>query len=374
MATSPYGGFVDLNPYRGGLGGEAVNPLESLIQGFTQGQAIRNLPQAMEQQRQAQLQDELSRRLNIAMQQQKLEGFPLEQERQNLLLQQLRAQLDPNYEAKQNAAKIQFATDQARALGQVQKELATSVSTPLKFTETDTEIIAQNPFTADIVSKTPKQKGVVYQKTDNGIFAITDPSKPTEGTIIPGTGPITSGGGAQPVFNPQNPSQIIGYQVPSNFKSISDLKIEPVQSLGEEFTQERAQRNLSSVADLRAAVSPLTVGLGSLISYIPGTGAADFKSNVDTLKANIAFSELQAMRNASKTGGALGQVAVRELELLQSALGALDTRQSKDSFIKNLDKIEASITKFKNASDKKTQPPPATSTGPKIIKITPRAK
>lgn len=69
---SPYGGFVDLTPYRQGLGGPAVNPLESLVQGFTQGQAIRNLPETLQTQRQMQLEQELTRRLNNAIMQQKL--------------------------------------------------------------------------------------------------------------------------------------------------------------------------------------------------------------------------------------------------------------------------------------------------------------
>lgn len=129
---------------------------------------------------------------------------------------------------------------------------------------------------------------------------------------------------------------------------------------GNEFLRETAQRNLESVSDLKTRVGNDTVGVGGLTSSIPGTPAADFKADLDTLKANIAFGALQQMRNASKTGGALGQVSDREGKLLQSTLGALDTNQSPANFSKNLDKIEASIKRFQEAQDKQGVKAPGT--------------
>lgn len=70
--------------------------------------------------------------------------------------------------------------------------------------------------------------------------------------------------------------------------------------------------------------------------FIPFTPGADLTGLVDTIKANIGFAELNAMRQASPTGGALGQVAVRELEFLQAALGNLSIKQSPEQLRENL--------------------------------------
>jgi hypothetical protein len=46
------------------------------------------------------------------------------------------------------------------------------------------------------------------------------------------------------------------------------------------------------------------------------------------------------MRDESPTGGALGQVAVQELEALQASLGSLNTSQSSDQLLRNLERLE----------------------------------
>jgi hypothetical protein len=45
------------------------------------------------------------------------------------------------------------------------------------------------------------------------------------------------------------------------------------------------------------------------------------------------------MREASKTGGALGAINTRELELLQSDYGSLAQSQSKEQFIENMERM-----------------------------------
>jgi len=115
------------------------------------------------------------------------------------------------------------------------------------------------------------------------------------------------------------------------------------------YQEERMIRNLQSVDDLMGRVSGWTVGAGSLLSKLPSTDARNFENDLNTLKANIAFGELTAMREASKTGGALGQVSERELALLEAALAGLDTGQSKDNFIKNLNRVKDSISRWKEA-------------------------
>lgn len=91
---------------------------------------------------------------------------------------------------------------------------------------------------------------------------------------------------------------------------------------------------------------------------IGGSNAANMKAIVDTISANIAFGELQAMREASPTGGALGAVSERELVLLSSTLASLSQSQSPEQFAKNLDELEtiysgimAKAAAYPNASE-----------------------
>ncbi len=76
--------------------------------------------------------------------------------------------------------------------------------------------------------------------------------------------------------------------------------------------------------------------------------AVNIKNNLVTIKAGIAFDRLQAMREASKTGGALGSVTERELDMLASAYGSLD--QSSDATIlrQNLAIIAEVMNKIEN--------------------------
>lgn len=119
------------------------------------------------------------------------------------------------------------------------------------------------------------------------------------------------------------------------------------------YATERAQRTIQSVDAIMGKVNGRTTGYGSLLSGLPESDARDFKAELDTLKANIAFNELTAMREASKTGGALGQVSERELQLLESALGALDAGQSQEALKANLTKIKTSVQRWQDAQ--KTQ-------------------
>lgn len=69
-----------------------------------------------------------------------------------------------------------------------------------------------------------------------------------------------------------------------------------------------------------------------------GTAGYDLAGDLKTLNADFAFSALQAMRDASKTGGALGAITERELDLLQSSVGNLDPNLSHETFLSNIKK------------------------------------
>lgn len=116
-----------------------------------------------------------------------------------------------------------------------------------------------------------------------------------------------------------------------------------------EYSTERNRRTVESVDNLMGKVSRWTTGVGSLLSRLPETDARNFAAELNTLKANIAFNELTQMREASKTGGALGNVSNVELALLESTLGALDPGMSPGDLRRNLQKIKDSVVRFEKA-------------------------
>lgn len=94
-------------------------------------------------------------------------------------------------------------------------------------------------------------------------------------------------------------------------------------------------------------------GIPGALPNIPGGGGADAQAKLETMKSQVGFAVLQAMREASKTGGALGQVSEKENVYLQQNLAALQNSQSETEFRKNLDKIieytEGSKSRIKSA-------------------------
>ena len=73
------------------------------------------------------------------------------------------------------------------------------------------------------------------------------------------------------------------------------------------------------------------------------TEGKTLKQKLATLQARIGFDKLQAMRTDpdNKTGGALGQVAVQELEALQKSIRSLDQAQTPEELKRALDFGEA---------------------------------
>lgn len=93
----------------------------------------------------------------------------------------------------------------------------------------------------------------------------------------------------------------------------------------------RADRVLEAVKRAEKNVRPSTAGfIGGNIAGIKGTDAYNLSKTINEIKSNLGFAELQAMRDSSPTGGALGQVAIQELDMLQSTIASLDQGQGPD--------------------------------------------
>lgn len=151
---------------------------------------------------------------------------------------------------------------------------------------------------------------------------------------------------------------------PQGFRYTTDGSLEPIPGgpaaikIGDKETKEKGLRDaaisnadlvISKVDQALSNVGSFSAGLGSVLSVVPGTPAKNLVRDIDTIKANLGFSALQEMRRNSPTGGALGQVAVQELEMLQSTVASLDSSQSPDQLRRNLGEVKKHYDNWKKA-------------------------
>lgn len=81
--------------------------------------------------------------------------------------------------------------------------------------------------------------------------------------------------------------------------------------------------------------------LGRVASNNPASENAELYRQVEVLKSNAKIGNLQSMREASKTGGALGSVTQNELVMLETQAGALDPQSP--NFERDLDNYERTL-------------------------------
>jgi hypothetical protein len=96
-------------------------------------------------------------------------------------------------------------------------------------------------------------------------------------------------------------------------------------------------------ADVVEPARVAVLGVWLSTRSIPGTSGYDLNQKIESLRSAAGLTSLQAMRQASPTGGALGQVSDRENAILQNALAALDPNQSPQAFREQLQRIEAYV-------------------------------
>ena len=98
--------------------------------------------------------------------------------------------------------------------------------------------------------------------------------------------------------------------------------------------------------------------IGKGLSMIPGTQADTVKGMLLPIKANIALDKLQRMREASPTGGALGQVSNYEQILLQSVWGDLNNSRNKETFLYNMKRLDKIVDDIVNRGIKPQEAAP----------------
>ena len=83
-----------------------------------------------------------------------------------------------------------------------------------------------------------------------------------------------------------------------------------------------------------------TAGLAGTLDWVPGSPPKRLAGYLNTIRANVAFNELQQMRRNSPTGGALGNVSDADMRLLQSTLATLDQQASPEDLRRALATIK----------------------------------
>lgn len=141
--------------------------------------------------------------------------------------------------------------------------------------------------------------------------------------------------------------KVDGYGNPSVVQAPPTMNVAQTQKIAERARKEKQSLNASNakiddsvklVDSILAGKSDFggVTGMGRLGAKIPGTDWADLEAKIERLRGRSAFAELQEMRANSPTGGALGAIAVRELELLQNAATQLQNSQSPEALEQSL--------------------------------------
>lgn len=92
-----------------------------------------------------------------------------------------------------------------------------------------------------------------------------------------------------------------------------------------------------------------TGAIGKFPSF-PGSEASQAEALIDSLKAQVSGMKLQAMRNASATGGAVGNVTEKEWPRLENMIVALDpVKMGRETFQTKLDELKTEIGKVKQS-------------------------
>lgn len=161
----------------------------------------------------------------------------------------------------------------------------------------------------------------------------------------------------QPNLERQLLQEQIKTQQATRSKIYSDIEKDKSPQVVSPYQGERTTRILQAVSNVRGLVTDKVTGrnadvyenMPNWMKWSIPRDYVDFRSELENLKVNVFTGELTAMREASKTGGAVGNVSDREGDRLANALAALNTNQSKESILKNLTQAEDAVARYYSA-------------------------
>jgi hypothetical protein len=156
---------------------------------------------------------------------------------------------------------------------------------------------------------------------------------------------------APPQPTPRHPDQAQGGQLDNELKRWQIAKMKQEQEEARLKREQAAQMGKGAVHEIANVIDKayqardlsddwFATGFGAgLAKNIGGTPAANVDGLLDTIGANTAFETLQKMREASPTGGALGAISERELDLLKSTISSPKQGQSDKQFRRSMQNI-----------------------------------
>lgn len=186
----------------------------------------------------------------------------------------------------------------------------------------------------------PLPPGVVSVDDKGGLVTVVDPSAPGGFRQVPISGGKADAARAKVEAEAaQEATAEVGRR-----KKVLDTAKEQAQVVNNSIDYILSQTKDHGVFDLPAAgiIGERLANLGV------NQEARDVQNELLTLKGTIAFDRLQDMREASKTGGALGAVSERELSLLAATLGSLEQSTGVDRLEANLNTVKEITNKIFN--------------------------
>ena len=124
---------------------------------------------------------------------------------------------------------------------------------------------------------------------------------------------------------------------PAAEKAAETVRKREASDLNLQVSRDIMVQNADRVENLVKTSTLPTTGMGGAwLSTRGGTAANDVRALVETMKARASLDQLNAMRQGSPTGAALGNVSNAEGDRLAAALSNLDQSQSQDQFLFNL--------------------------------------
>lgn len=145
-------------------------------------------------------------------------------------------------------------------------------------------------------------------------------------------------------FDPATQGAVAGAKTTASEQAKKDVE-RPTKSIEAKSALDSTGSSLDRMASVAQeilndpALPRITGLIGAVPFTFPGGDAANLEAKLQNLKSQVGFSVLQAMRDASKTGGALGAISDKENELLQNNLAALNPKQDEKQFREELQKI-----------------------------------
>lgn len=208
--------------------------------------------------------------------------------------------------------------------------------------------------------------GAIFQGQDGTFYSVQfaeDGTKKIEPVAVDGAG-LTPARGVMEVgdtLRDKSTGQVVtnigqniaaGEQAKDEGKAFAKFKeaFPKVQS-GYQMYVNKSDRMLATIDRAISRIGSSTAGFGALLSMLPASEARALQGDLDTIRANVGFEELQAMRDASPTGGALGQVSEMENRLLQSVRAAIDQYMNGENLAQNLGIIRQSVAQLRQLKD-----------------------